>query len=100
MEQLIPLLVQLVSGAVGGNAAGAAMKKFDLSAAVRTIAGALGGVGGGQLAMVLGVLEAIFGNAAGTTGGAIAGNAGAGVIGGAVVTAIVGLIKQAMANKT
>ena len=93
MAQFIPLIVQLISGAVGGNAAGAAMKKIDLSAVLKTIIGAIGGVGGGQLATLLGVVQAVLGN---SEGAEMAGNAGAGVVGGAVLTAVVGLIKQAM----
>jgi|SoiMethySBSTD1v2_1073268.scaffolds.fasta_scaffold1086762_2 hypothetical protein len=95
MEQLIALVVQLIGGAVGGNAAGAALKNIDMSALLKTIAGAIGGVGGGQLATWLGILSAILGENAGT-GGQVLGNAGASAIGGAVLTAIVGFIKQAM----
>ena len=98
MDQIIPLIVQLIGGAVGGNAAGAALKNVDLTALLKTIVGAIGGVGGGQLATGLGVLTAVLGNNAGT-GATVAGNAGASAIGGAVLTAIVGLIKQAM-NKS
>ncbi|HEX4415213.1 MAG TPA: hypothetical protein VH107_16395 [Lacipirellulaceae bacterium] len=95
MEQLIPLIVQLISGAVGGNAVGAALKNIDMSALLKTIAGAIGGVGGGQLASMMGLLTMILGNNAGT-GGQVAVNAGASAVGGVVLTAIVGLIKQAM----
>jgi hypothetical protein len=95
MEQLIPLIVQLIGGAVGGNAAGAMLKNMDLSAMLKTIAGAIGGVGGGQLAGMMGLLTMILGNNAGA-GGQVAVNAGASAVGGAVLTAIVGMIKQAM----
>jgi hypothetical protein len=93
MEQLIPIIVQLLGGAVGGNAVGALLKNVNLSAVVKTIAGIIGGVGGGQLASVLGILQAILGN---SQGGQLAGNAGASAIGGAILTAIVGIIKQSM----
>jgi hypothetical protein len=98
MDQLVPLIIQLIGGAVGGNAAGAMLKNANLTALVRTILGVVGGVGGTQLAGAMGLLQSILGEAAGT-GGMVAGNAGASAIGGAVLTLVVGLIKQAMANK-
>ena len=60
------LLIELVSGAVGGNIAGAALKKYDLGTAGNSIAGILGGGLGGQ---ILGML---------TGGGAAAASASAG----------------------
>src|SRR5262249_48096679 len=50
---LIKLIIQLIAGAVGGNAAGAAIKNVDLGAFGNTIAGALGGAGGGTLVTAL-----------------------------------------------
>src|SRR5262245_27862884 len=49
------LLIQLVSGAVGGNAAGAAMKKFSLGTVGNSIVGILGGGLGGQILGALGM---------------------------------------------
>ena len=45
---IINLIIQLIAGAVGGNAAGAALKDLDLGKLGNTIAGALGGAGGGR----------------------------------------------------
>lgn len=45
MEMLINLVIQLISGVVGGNAVGAALKDYNLGSLGNTIAGALGGVG-------------------------------------------------------
>jgi len=98
MEQLLPLIIQLLGGAAGGNLVGTLLKNVNLTALVRTIVGIIGGIGGGQLASLTGLLESILGDAAGT-GGMVAGNAGASAAGGALLTLIVGLIKQAMANK-
>lgn len=42
MEQLIPLLTQLATGAVGGNVAGAALKDKSLGFAGNTVAGFVG----------------------------------------------------------
>ena len=49
MELLINLIIQLVSGVVGGHAVGAALKDYNLGGVGNTIAGAIGGVGGGQI---------------------------------------------------
>jgi len=63
---LVPLIIQLISGAVGGNIAGALLKKFDLGPIGNSIAGIVGGGIGGHL---LGML---------TGGGAAAATAAAG----------------------
>lgn len=44
------LLLQLVAGAAGGNAAGLINKARSLGPLLNTILGAVGGLGGGQLA--------------------------------------------------
>ena len=49
----MPILIQLISGSVGGNIAGALLKRFDRGPIGNTIAGILGGVGGGQLLTML-----------------------------------------------
>ena len=49
MEEYLPLIIQLVSGAVGGNLAGSLMKKFSLGTLGNSIVGILGGGLGGQL---------------------------------------------------
>jgi hypothetical protein len=98
MDQLLPLIIQLVGGAAGGNVAGALVKNANLTAVLRTILGVVGGVGGTQLASVLGLLQNVLGDAAGT-GGMVAGNAGVSAVGGAVLTLVVGLIKQTMAGQ-
>jgi hypothetical protein len=95
VEQLIPLVIQLIGGAAGGNIVGALLKNANLSAILRTILGIVGGVGGGQLAGLLPMLQDLLGAQAGT-GGQIVGNAGASAAGGALLTLIVGLIKQSM----
>jgi hypothetical protein len=97
MDQLIPLIIQLIGGAAGGNIVGALLKNANLSAILRTIVGIIGGIAGGQLADVTGVLQNVLGGQAGT-GGMAVGNAGASAIGGAVLTLVVGLIKQAMSQ--
>jgi hypothetical protein len=95
MEQLIPLIVQLLGGAAGGNVVGALLKNANLTAILRTVLGVVGGVAGGQLAALIPALQEILGSHA-STGGQIAGNAGAAAVGGGLLTFIIGLIKQSM----
>jgi hypothetical protein len=95
---LINLIIQLTAGAVGGNAAGATMKNLDLGALGNTIAGAVGGAGGGTLLTAL--LPMLQGAAGNVDIGAVIGQAVGGGVAGAVLTAIVGLIKNMMAGQT
>jgi hypothetical protein len=95
MEQLIPLIVQLIGGAAGGNVVGALLKNANLSAILRTVLGVVGGVAGGQLAGLIPILQSVLGDH-GASG--MLGNAGAAAGGGALLTFVVGLIKQAMAK--
>ena len=92
------LIIQLISGAVGGNIAGGLMKNASLGTALNSVVGILGGGLGGQLLGMLGV-----GGAAAAGGSmdiaSIITQVAAGGIGGAVLLAIVGLIKGAMAKQ-
>ncbi len=94
MDGIVQLLVQLVSGAAGGNATGKAAPKISLGNIGNTIAGLLGGVGLGQLLPLLG----IGGGEAGSIGNILTTIVGGGV-GGGVLTAIVGFIKNMLAKK-
>src|ERR1044072_1751818 len=44
---LLNLIIQLIAGAIGGNAAGNALKNYDLGMFGNSISGAIGGVAGG-----------------------------------------------------
>ena len=86
------LIIQLISGALGGNIAGSFMKDFSLGTLGNSIVGILGGGIGGQLLGMLGL-------AAGGGGmdiGSIIGSIASGGVGGGVLLAIVGFIKKAM----
>lgn len=92
------LLIQLVCGAVGGNVAGGLLKQYNLGPIGNTIAGLVGGVGGGQL---LGMLAPSLGAAAAGGGmdiGSIIAQVAGGGVGGAVVMVIVGIVKQMMSG--
>lgn len=94
MESLLPLIIQLVSGAAGGNVAGSLMKNMSLGTIGNSIAGLVGGGLGGQL---LGMLGLASGAGEMDIGGIVSSIAGGGV-GGGVVMAVVGMIKKAMAK--
>ena len=85
MEALISWAISALSGAIGGNLAGMVGKLKDLSPMVKTVGGALGGLIGGQGLGALGLLKDLGGHA---------GNAGASAIVGAIVPAIIGMMKK------
>ena len=91
------LIVELVSGAVGGNVAGAAMKDKSLGTAGNSIAGIVGGGLGGA------ILQAVMGGAAAGGGSMdmsnILSNVGGGGVGGAILMIVIGLIKNQMMKK-
>lgn len=93
---ILSLLIQLLSGAVGGNVAGRLMKQVDLGPVGNSIAGILGGGLGGQ---ILGMLGAGGGAAgAGLDPGTILSSVAGGGVGGSVLLIIVGLIRSAMSK--
>jgi hypothetical protein len=98
MDKLIPILVQILGGGAGGNIIAGLLKNLNLDKIIATITGIIGGIAGGQAAGALGLLEKII-EAIGGTGGSVVANGGASAIGGAILTAIVGFIKKAMAGK-
>ncbi|RKF05068.1 hypothetical protein C8N26_0468 [Tenacibaculum lutimaris] len=80
-------LISLLSGAVGGNLAGAVLKKYSLGTLWNSVVGIFGGGLGAQLLGMLNIdISGIIGNIAGSG------------VGGAVLLVIVGIIKSAMAK--
>lgn len=92
----INLIISLVSGAVGGNLAGAAFSEKNLGVIGNTIAGLIGGGAGDFILRALGVLAttAATGNGFDLTT-LLSTIAASGVSGGAL-TAVVTLIKGAL----
>lgn len=79
------IIISLLTGALGGNIAGALLKKFSMGTLWNSIVGILGGGLGGQLLGMLGLdIGGILGSIAGGTAG------------GGVLMVIIGLIKNAM----
>ncbi|MEM9141625.1 MAG: hypothetical protein AAGA86_01475 [Bacteroidota bacterium] len=92
--EYLPLIIQLVSGAVGGNLAGKLLNNVSLGTVGNSILGILGGGLGGQLLGLLGI---------GTGGGemdiaGILGSIAGGGVGGGVLMAIIGVIKNAISK--
>ncbi len=77
------LIIQLISGAVGGNVVGALVKKFSMGTFLNSIAGILGGGIGGQMLSLLGLPVAKDGGM--DIGSIIASIASGGVGGGALI---------------
>lgn len=94
---MVGWIISLVSGAVGGNATGMALKDKSLGMIGNTIAGLVGGAAGTYIAQAMNLLSAAGMDT--MTVGALAGNIGASVVGGGVLTAVIGFIKKAM-NKS
>ena len=85
---LTSLLVQAVSGAVGGSAVGAAAKQYSLGTLGNAIAGAVGG----------GVVGQLLGTMAGPMIEGWIGNIAGGAIGGVIITLLAGVIRNMTAN--
>jgi len=92
---ILPLIIQLASGAVGGNVAGKLMPKSSLGTLGNSIAGIVGGGLGGQLLGMLGIGGAEGGTLDIST---ILSSIAGGGVGGGVLMAIVGIVKG-MLNK-
>lgn len=101
---ILSLIISLVSGAVGGNIAGKAMPDKDLGVAGNSIVGLLGGGATDWILKALGIIASATATA-GAPGAAdfdltsLLVNIGSSGVGGAVVTAIVAAIKQALEKR-
>ena len=97
METIIGLIIQLIAGAAGGNGAGAVLKDKSLGSTGNSIAGAIGGVLLAQIVQRLTGVAVSPDAAAAVTSGLDIGSIIKGVIssgiGGAVLTAIIGMVK-------
>lgn len=91
---LVSIIINLISGGIGGNVAGATMKDKSLGALGNSIAGAIGGTAGALILQAVGVLNSVgMGDMSIST---ILGLAGSSAVGGGIITAIIGMIKNKM----
>jgi hypothetical protein len=103
MEGIIGFIIQIIAGALGGNAVGAGAKRYSLGTAGNSAVGAIGGLILGQILAAMGIGEPGMVTAEGADPAAGGMDVGAliaqligGGAGGAVLTLIAGLIKNAM----
>ena len=89
---IFALIIQLVSGAIGGNVAGSLMKNLSLGILGNSITGIVGGGLGGQLLSMQGIAASGGGMDIGSIVVSIAG----GGVGGGVLLAIIRVIKKAL----
>ena len=94
---LTNLIIQIVSGALSGNALGSLLKNVNLGTVGNMVVGAVGGGVGGQ------ILQAAIPALAGAAGGGVdigsfISNAVGGGATGAIATLLVGLIKNMMSG--
>jgi uncharacterized membrane protein YeaQ/YmgE (transglycosylase-associated protein family) len=96
MEDYLPLIIQIISGAVGGIVTGIVKKDLSLGTIWNSIAGIIGGGAGGQLLASLGIVLANNGNLdVQNIGGSIA----AGGVGGGALLAIISTVKNNLLKK-
>lgn len=94
---VVSLIVQLLSGAAGGNIAGSLLKNISLGTLGNSLAGIVGGLLGGNIlnsALGLGKVVATSGLDIGTIISQVAG----GGVGGGLLMVIVGLLRQVFAK--
>jgi hypothetical protein len=92
-KKMTELIIQLLSGALGGNAAGKIFKNYNLGPIWNSVVGLLGGGLGGQLLNAVGML----GQSGGSMDiGSILGNVASSGVGGGILLIVVGAIKKAI----
>ena len=93
--EFLPLVIQLLTGAAGGNVVGKLAKNLDLGTLGNSVAGIIGGGLGGQL---LGMLGVEAGPSGSLDVASLFGSVASGGVGGGALMAIIGLIKSVLAK--
>lgn len=88
MEALLPLIINLLGGAAGGNIAGALLKNLSLGTLGNSLAGILGGGVASQ------VLPGLLGAAGGMDLAGILTQVASGAGGGGIAMILIGIIKN------
>lgn len=91
---IIGLVTNLVGGVVGGNLAGAGLKEKSLGVIGNSIAGLVGGAIGGYILQGVNLLSSM--GLADMSIGALTTSAGVSAVAGAILTALVGIVKNKM----
>lgn len=90
------VIINLLSGAVGGNLAGMVLKNVPSGWITRSVAGILGGGIGGQILGALGIDPAILTSGAGGDLSSIISNIGGGAVGGGLGLVVWAFIQKAL----
>ena len=93
MEAIIPLIIQAVSGMVGGGVVGGMIKNAAMQMLPKLLAGGIGGIGG---ASILGSLMGGGDASSAMDMGSIISNVGGGLVGGGALSGIAGMVMGAM----
>lgn len=93
---IVTLLIQLASGALGGNVAGSLLKNLSLGTVGNSLAGIVGGGLGGQVLGSLLNLPAVGGGALDPM--TILSQVVSGGAGGGILMAVIGLVRSMMAK--
>ena len=93
METIIPLIIQAVSGMVGGGVVGSLVKNAAMTMLPKLLAGGLGGIGG---ASILGGLLGGGDASSMMDMGSLISNVGGGLLGGGALSGIAGMVMGAM----
>ena len=91
MEQYLPLIIQAVAGAAGGNVAGFIRRSNSFGPLINSLLGAVGGVGAAQGLQAGGLMEqivALVGGNANVAGGV------SGLVGGLVLPLVASFFKR------
>lgn len=91
---MLGLIISLVSGAVGGNVAGAVLKNLNLGTVGNSIAGIVGGAGLSQILPLLGMSIGDPTAGGGLDIGTIISSLVSGGVGGAGAMALFGVVKN------
>jgi uncharacterized membrane protein YeaQ/YmgE (transglycosylase-associated protein family) len=103
--EIVNLIISLISGAVGGNVAGAAVTDKNLGGIANTVIGLIGGGAGDFILKALGLFATTTATAAGATSGSefdltsLLANIGVSGVSGGALTAIIALVKDAVQKK-
>jgi uncharacterized membrane protein YeaQ/YmgE (transglycosylase-associated protein family) len=89
---IMTLVINLISGAVGGNIAGAVMKDKSLGPLLNSVVGVLGGGAGAGILKMLGMAV----NEGGLDLQAVMSSVASGGVGGAILLVVIALIKGMM----
>jgi len=97
---LMAILIQLASGALGGNITGALLGRFGLGGIGNTIVGVIGGGIGAQVLWLLGIWARGVSTALTVDFGAIFWSLAGGLMGGGILLLLVGGIRMISAKES